>query len=239
MNKQEFISELKNLNIYPTEEQLQKLEIYKNFLQEQNKLYNLTSIITDEEIYLKHFYDSLTIVKSKKLEKANNLLDIGTGAGFPGVIIKIFYPEISIYLLDSNNKKIKFLNLLIEKLSLKKIYTIHERCEIFAHSNFEKFDIVTSRAVTSLDNLLELSLPMVKIGGYFIALKGNVEEELSENLKTINFLNSKILEVINFNLPKENSTRNIVIIKKNKKISSRYPRTFDKIKKNPLKKIVN
>ena len=239
MNKEEFIKELQKININPTEKQLEQLEIYKNFLQKQNKLYNLTSILDDEDIYLKHFYDSLTIIKSKKIDKSLKLLDIGTGAGFPGVVIKIFFPQVKVYLLDSNNKKIKFLNLLIEKLHLENIYPVHNRCEIFAHDNFEKFDIVTSRAVTSLDNLLELSLPMVKINGYFIALKGNIEKELCENLKTIKFLNSELEEVINFNLPKENSTRNIIIIKKKDKISSKYPRAFDKIKKNPLKKIAN
>lgn len=235
MNKDEFIKEVAKLDINLTNVQLEQLEQYKQLLQDENKLYNLTSIIEEKQIYLKHFYDSLTIVKTINLTKIETLLDVGTGAGFPGIVLKIVFPNLHVTLLDSNNKKIKFLNKVIEKLDLKNIKTIHDRCESFAHQNLNKFDVVTSRAVSSLDNLLELCLPMVKINGYFIPLKGDIEKELKENEITLKILNSKIEEVINFKLPKENSNRNILKIRKLDKIEKKYPRTYDKIKKYPLK----
>lgn len=235
MNKDEFIKEVAKLDINLTNVKLEQLEQYKQLLQDENKLYNLTSIIEEKQIYLKHFYDSLTIVKTINLTKIETLLDVGTGAGFPGIVLKIVFPNLHVTLLDSNNKKIKFLNKVIEKLDLKNIKTIHDRCESFAHQNLNKFDVVTSRAVSSLDNLLELCLPMVKINGYFIPLKGDIEKELKENEITLKILNSKIEEVINFKLPKENSNRNILKIRKLDKIEKKYPRTYDKIKKYPLK----
>ena len=235
MNKDEFIKEVAKLDINLTNVQLEQLEQYKQLLQDENKLYNLTSIIEEKQIYLKHFYDSLTIVKTINLTKIETLLDVGTGAGFPGIVLKIVFPNLHVTLLDSNNKKIKFLNKVIEKLDLKNIKTIHDRCESFAHQNLNKFDVVTSRAVSSLDNLLELCLPMVKINGYFIPIKGDIEKELKENEITLKILNSKIEEVINFKLPKENSNRNILKIRKLDKIEKKYPRTYDKIKKYPLK----
>ena len=221
MNKDEFIKEVAKLDINLTNVQLEQLEQYKQLLQDENKLYNLTSIIEEKQIYLKHFYDSLTIVKTINLTKIETLLDVGTGAGFPGIVLKIVFPNLHVTLLDSNNKKIKFLNKVIEKLDLKNIKTIHDRCESFAHQNLNKFDVVTSRAVSSLDNLLELCLPMVKINGYFIPLKGDIEKELKENEITLKILNSKIEEVINFKLPKENSNRNILKIRKIDKIEKK------------------
>ena len=236
MNKEEFIKELKQLHIDFDESMIEKLEQYKNLLQRENKLYNLTTIISDEQIYLKHFYDSLTIVKQIDLNNMNNILDVGTGAGFPGIVLKIFFPNLKVYLLDSNNKKIHFLNLVIKELNLKDIYVFKERCEVFAHSYLNYFDLVTSRAVSSLDNLLEMCLPMVKINGYFIPLKGEIDKELEENKKTVEILGSKLESVIKFSLPIEKSNRVIPKFKRIKLISDKYPRTYDKIKKYPLKK---
>ncbi len=237
MNKDEFVIELKKLNIKVNDGMLEKLEKYKNLLIEENKHYNLTSITLDKQIYLKHFYDSLTIIKQIDLNKIKTVLDVGTGAGFPGIILKIFFPNLKVFLLDANNKKIYFLNLVIKKLDLNDIYLFHERCEIFAHRYLNYFDLVTSRAVSSLDNLLEMCLPMVKINGYFIPLKGDIEKELRENEKVLPLLGSKLESVIKFLLPIEKSIRTIPKFKRIKKIKNIYPRSYDKIKKNPLKKI--
>ena len=236
MNKSKFIEELKKLNINITDEMLDELEIYKNFLQEYNKHTNLTAITNDEDIYLKHFYDSLTIVKAINLNKVESLLDIGTGAGFPGMVIKIIYPNIKVTLLDSNNKKIKFLEELATKLNID-VELIHSRVEDYAKNNLNKYDVVTSRAVANLRVLTELSLPLVKVNGYFIALKGVVEEELQDAKSTINILNSEIEDIISFNLYHNNGQRNIVKIRKNKESSFKDLRPYDKIIKKPLQKL--
>ena len=236
MNKSEFIEELKKLNINITDHMLDELEVYKNFLQEYNKHTNLTAITNDEDIYLKHFYDSLTIVKAIDLNRVESLLDIGTGAGFPGMVIKILYPNIKVTLLDANNKKIKFLEELATRLNID-VELIHSRVEDYAKNNLNKFDIVTSRAVANLRVLTELSLPLVKVNGYFIALKGDVEKELKDAKSTINILNSKIEDIFTFDLYQNNNQRNIVKIKKNKESNIKELRTYDKIIKKPLQKL--
>ena len=235
MNKSEFIEELKKLNVNITDHMLDELEIYKNFLQEYNKHTNLTAITNDDDIYLKHFYDSLTIVKAIDLNRVESFLDIGTGAGFPGMVIKIIYPNIKVTLLDSNNKKIKFLEELSSKLNID-VELIHSRVEDYAKNNLNKFDIVTSRAVANLRVLIELSLPLVKVNGYFIALKGIIEEEMKDAKSTINILNSEIADIISFNLYQNNNQRNIVKIRKNKESTLKDLRPYDKIIKKPLQK---
>ena len=235
MNKSEFIEELKKLNINITDHMLDELEIYKNFLQEYNKHTNLTAITNDEDIYLKHFYDSLTIVKAIDLNRVESLLDIGTGAGFPGMVIKILYPNIKLTLLDANNKKIKFLEELATKLNID-VELIHSRVEEYAKNNLNKFDIVTSRAVANLRILTELSLPLVKVNGYIIALKGNIASELIDAKNTINILNSEIEDIFTFDLYQNNGQRNIIKIKKNKESALKDLRSYDKIIKKPLQK---
>lgn len=234
MNKDEFIKEVENLGIKQVEEKIEKLEKYYNLLIEWNEKINLTSITKKEDVYLKHFYDSLTLYKAIDLNKINTLCDVGTGAGFPGIVIKIFFPNINITLVDALNKRILFLNDVINKLELKNIKAVHARAEDFAKSNIEKYDIVTSRAVAKLNILNELCIPMVKVGGYFIAMKANIDEELKLSMDSINKLNSVLEEVIQFNLPVENSIRNLVKIKKSEESNKMYPRKFDKISKNPL-----
>ena len=156
----------------------------------------------------------------------------GTGAGFPGMVLKIMYPELNITLVDSLNKRIEFLKIVIKELGLNKIEAIHARAEEYAIKNREKFDIVTARAVASLNVLLEYSIPLVKVGGHFIAMKGKMEEEdFSNGLK---LLSSKIELVDNFVLPVENSVRTLIKVKKEAKTSSKYPRKFAEIKKKPL-----
>ena len=235
MNKEEFIKSLDKLNISYDNKMLEQLEIYKEFLKEYNTHTNLTAIKDDEGIYLKHFYDSLTIVKAVNFNNINNLLDIGTGAGFPGMVIKIFFPNINVYLLDSNNKKIKFLEELSKKLNID-VTLINKRVEDYAKDNLNKFDIVTSRAVANLRVLSELSLPLVKKEGLFIALKGNIDKELNEALETIQILNGKIININTFNLFNNEGIRNIIVINKIDDTSIDILRSYDKIIKKPLKK---
>ena len=232
MNIEEFIKEVKKLNIEITEQNLIDLEKYKDLLIEYNKKFNLTAIKTEEEIYLKHFYDSLTLTKGLSLEGNLKLLDIGTGAGFPGLVLKIFYPNLEITLLDSNNKKITFLETVIKELNLKNITCIHNRAESLPDNYREYFDIITSRAVAHLRILSELSIPYLKVGGKLIAMKGISEEEIKESKEILNRLDSTITNVITFNLPIENSNRSLVIIEKKKETNKLYPRNYDKIVKN-------
>lgn len=235
MNIEEFKENVKNLGINLTEEQLKMLYIYAKYLIEYNEHTNLTAIKDIEDIYLKHFYDSLTITKIADFNKYNSLVDIGTGAGFPGVVIKIFYPHLKVVLIDSNNKKVTFLNNLIKKLNLDNISAINTRSEDYAHNHLDEYDIVTARAVTTLPALVELCLPLVKVGGYFIPLKGNVSEELEISQDIIKKLNGTLENKIEFKLPYEESIRNILKIKKVNSTPNGYPRPYDKIKKS-LKK---
>ena len=232
MNIETFIKEVEKLNITVTKENLASLAKYKDLLVEYNKKFNLTAIKSDEEIYLKHFYDSLTLIKAYSLNGNLKLLDIGTGAGFPGIVLKIFYPDLELTLLDSNHKKIAFLEVVIKELNLKNVTCINSRAENLPKTYREYFDIVTSRAVAHLRILLELSIPYLKVGGKLIAMKGLSEEEIKESAKILEKLDSTIVDTIKFNLPIEGSNRSLVIIQKNKKTNEIYPRSYDKIVKN-------
>ena len=232
MNIETFIKEVEKLNISVTQENLASLARYKDLLVEYNKKFNLTAIKSDEEIYLKHFYDSLTLIKAYSLNGNLKLLDIGTGAGFPGIVLKIFYPDLELTLLDSNHKKIAFLEVVIKELNLKNVTCINSRAENLPKTYREYFDIVTSRAVAHLRILLELSIPYLKVGGKLIAMKGLSEEEIKESAKILEKLASTIVDTIKFNLPIEGSNRSLVIIQKNKKTNEIYPRSYDKIVKN-------
>ena len=235
MNIKTFINELQKLNISPTKEQLKQLETYAKMLLEYNKKFNLTAITKQEDIYLKHFYDSLTITKEIDLDQELKVLDIGTGAGFPGIVLKIFFPKLDLILLDSNNKKISFLNEVIKELGLKKIKCIHGRAEELPKEFREYFDIVTSRAVANLRVLTELSIPYLKVNGYFISLKGKADEELKEAESTLKVLNCEIEKIEKFILPDQVSERAIIKIRKEKETPDIYPRKYDKIKKQFLK----
>ena len=236
MNKEIFINEVNNLGYELTSKQIEQFEIYADFLLEYNSHTNLTAIKEKDQVYLKHFFDSITIIKSYDFKSVNNLIDIGTGAGFPGMVIKILYPEIEVTLLDSNNKKINFLKELSTKLNLEKINLCHERAEEYCTKHREIFDIVTARAVSNMTLLTEICMPFVKKEGYFIPLKGSNTEELTEAEYAIEILGGKIEKIINFQLPYEESGRNIVKIKKVKATPVQYPRRYDKIMKKPLKR---
>ena len=233
MNKNKFIEEIINLGIEVTDEKINQLNKYYQLLMEYNKVMNLTRITEESEVYLKHFYDSLTISKIVNLKDFNSLCDIGTGAGFPGIVLKIFYPDLEVTLVDSLNKRILFLNKVIDELKLKKITTIHSRMEEYAIKNNEKFDIVTARAVAQMNFLLEIAVPMLKINKYFIAMKGSFENESSyEN--ALRKLNAKEEKIIKFKLPIEDSNRTLIRIRKTSSTSKIYPRKFIEIKRNPL-----
>ena len=231
MEIEEFKKEVEKLGLELTEEKLQKLEKYYNILVEENKKINLTRITEKKDVYLKHFYDSLTITKVIDLNDNITLIDIGTGAGFPGIVLKIFFPNLKITLLDALEKRIVFLNKVIKELDLKDIETVHNRIEDYKD---KKYDIVTSRAVAKTNILSELAIDLVKESGHYIFLKSDIDEELKNSKKAFDILGLKLEHVKEFYLPKENSKRTILKIKKIKKHMSKYPRNFAKIKKSPL-----
>ena len=215
MTQSDFIDKVKDEGIIVTPEKIEQLEKYYELLIEYNKVMNLTGITKKEEVYLKHFYDSLTICKIIDLNKQENLCDLGSGAGFPGIVLKIFYPNLKITLIDSLNKRINFLNKVIEELKLKDIEAIHIRIEDFSRQNIEKFDVVTARAVAPLNILLELGINLVKINKYFIAMKGNIDNEPNYN-EALKKLNCDLGNIIKFKLPVENSNRCLIKIIKRK-----------------------
>ena len=239
MKKDEFLKELEKINITLTENQILKLEKFYELLVIWNEKINLTTILKEEDVYLKHFYDSLTLIKVIDLNKELTLLDVGTGAGFPGIVLKIVFPNLKITLLDSMNKRISYLNEIIKELDLKDIDTVCSRAEDYALKNREKYDIVVCRAVAHLEILVEITLPLVKVNGYFIAMKSNANEEIALARKKILVLDSKIIEILSFKLPFENSIRTLIKIQKFKKTDLKYPRKYDKIKKENSKNIQN
>lgn len=234
MNIDEFVSELKKINIEITQEQLSKLNRYYEMIVETNKYMNLTAILEKEDVYLKHFYDSLTINKIVDLNNIETLCDIGTGAGFPGIVIKICFPQLKITLVDSLNKRLEFLRKVVEELNLNNIEIIHARIEEYGIKNREKFDLVTARAVAPLNILLEYAIPLVKKDSYFIAMKSYVENEIKDSSNALIKLDSKIVEIQEFSLPIEHSKRTIVKIKKENITKTIYPRKYIEIKKKAL-----
>lgn len=235
MSIEQFIEELEKLEIILTEKQIKQLDQYYQLLIEYNQYMNLTGITEKKEVYLKHFYDCITLKKAVHLEKVETLCDIGSGAGFPGLVLKIMFPNIHIVLIDSLNKRVEFLKTVIQQLDLKGIEAIHIRAEDYAQQNRSKFQIVTSRAVAHLSMLSELSLPLVQKDGYFIPMKANIELDLHTLNSIVSKLNGKVEEIISFDLPIENSIRNLIKIKKIGETSLKYPRKFSDIKKKPLK----
>lgn len=233
MNKELFIEELKKLNIEVTTDKLTKIDKYYQLLVSENKLYNLTAITEEEQVYLKHFYDSLTISKTINLTN-QSIIDLGTGAGFPGIVLKIFYPNINITLLDSTLKKCNFLKKVTEELNLSNVTIINERAEEYSKNNRELYDVVVSRAVAPLKHLLEYGVPLLKINGLFISMKGNIENDTNKIEDYITKLKLSNLDILSFQLPIENSNRNLVKLTKIAKTPDIYPRKYTEIKKEKI-----
>lgn len=239
MEKQEFEQKIKTyadeIEIVLNEQQIHQFYQYMELLLEWNEKINLTAITNPEEIIVKHFIDSLTIAKYVK-ENAR-LIDVGTGAGFPGIPLKIIREDIEITLLDSLNKRVNFLNEVIHELKLSKIQAVHSRVEDFAKDkkNRESFDYATSRAVANLSTLSEYLIPLVKIGGNAISMKGSeVDEEMKQSQKAISLLGGKIETIETFQLPQSDINRNIIIIHKTQNTPNKYPRKAGIPSKEPI-----
>lgn len=235
MNEQDFIKALKNIGIELDDEQKVMFKKYAIFLLKYNEHTNLTAIKTVEDVYLTHFYDSLLMTKYYDISK-KSILDIGSGAGFPGVPLKICFRDIDLTVLDSNGKKTEFLRQLKSALNLD--YTvINERAEKYNLKKREAFDVVTSRAVTSMPVLAELSIPFVKLGGIFVAYKGKIDDTLENGIYAVETLGGEVIKVEETTLPFKGATRSFVFVSKKCKTREEFPRSFDKISKKPLQKL--
>lgn len=233
MNKERFIEETSKLNINLNNDALLKLQEYYKILKEENSKYNLTRIIEESDVYLKHFYDSLTITKTIKIDN-QSICDLGSGAGFPGLVLAICFPNTNITLIESNGKKCRFLKIVKEKLKLNNIKIINDRIEEYAKENREIFDVVTARAVAPIKHLLEYGIPLVKIGGYFVAMKSNTDNE-EKNIDNY----YKKLSIVEedrklFNLPIEESLRTLIKYRKLEGTKSIYPRRYSEIIKKDI-----
>lgn len=229
---------VKELSIVLNDKQIQQFEQYYNILVEWNKVMNLTAITEYEEVVEKHFLDSLTIVNAIHVKKIETLTDVGTGAGFPGIPLKIAFPHLKVTLLDSLNKRIKFLNEVINLLELNDIKAIHGRAEDYAKQAEyrEQYDICVSRAVANLATLSEYCLPYVKVDGLFVPYKsGEIDEELKSSEKAVSILGGKVEEVVKFQLPGTDIGRSFVKIHKIKETKKKYPRKAGMPTKEPLK----
>ena len=227
----------RELGIELSEKQKKQFIQFYEFLVEKNKVMNLTGITEFEEVLTKHFLDSLACVKAVEMNKINKIMDIGTGAGFPGVPLKIAFPHLEACLLDSLKKRVNFLEETFDLLKLEDITAIHGRAEEFAKNKSyrEQYDLCVSRAVSNLATLSEYCLPYVKVGGHFISYKsGTVKEELQQAEKAVKILGGKIQDVVYFNLPDSEIQRSLVVIEKIKTTPGRYPRKAGTPLKEPL-----
>ncbi|TDM13605.1 16S rRNA (guanine(527)-N(7))-methyltransferase RsmG [Macrococcus bovicus] len=238
MNEEQFIAALRAQGFELTEKQLKQFAIYYENLVEWNEKINLTAVTEKEEVYLKHFFDSLTPGFYFDFKEIETLCDVGAGAGFPSIPLKILFPHIKLTIVDSLNKRINFLNHLAAELNLEQVQFIHDRAETFGRSEKrETYDVVTARAVARLSVLSELCLPLVRKGGHFLALKGAQGEiEIEEGLFAVNILGGEIVANHQFTLPMEESTRYIVDIEKRRQTAKKYPRKAGTPAKEPLMK---
>lgn len=232
-----FENKLNALSIMLTDIQKQQFDQFYELLVEWNKVMNLTGITEYDEVNEKHFIDSLSLVKAIDVNNVETVIDIGTGAGFPGIPLKIAFPHLKVVLLDSLNKRINFLNTVITELGLKEIKTIHGRAEDYAKQSEyrEQFDLCVSRAVANLSTLSEYSLPYVRVGGLFIPYKsGEIDDEVRQAEKAIGILGGKLDEIIKFQLPGTEVNRSFVKINKAKNTGKKYPRKAGLPSKEPL-----
>lgn len=225
------------VNIAYKDEYYDKLMTYMSLVIEWNQKINLTAIVDEDEFFIKHFLDSISAFKFSKLQRCRNIADIGTGAGFPGIPMAILTPDINYTLVDSLNKRINFLSLVKEKLQLNNIELIHSRAEDLAKNTKyrEKFDGVVSRAVANLSVLCEYSLPYIKKGGYFVALKGpNVIEEIPNGKNAMKILGGQLEGIVELSISEEIKSHKLVIVKKVKETPATFPRNSAIISKKPL-----
>lgn len=235
---EKFIRQIKELEIELNDTQLQQFKKYYELLVEWNKVMNLTAITEYEEVYEKHFLDSLAIVKVEDMNKIESIIDIGTGAGFPGIPLKIAFPHLKVVLLDSLQKRINFLNTVIDELGLENVETLHGRAEDYAKKPEyrEKSDLCVSRAVANLSTLSEYCLPYVNVGGKFIPYKsGEITDEANDAKKAVGILGGHVNKIYKFHLPDSDITRSFVVIDKTKVTPKKYPRKAGLPSKEPLK----
>lgn len=235
MNK--FEKALEKLNIQLNKKQMYQFITYYEMMVETNKVMNLTAITEYDEVVDKHFVDSLSLIQAVDLNQPLKVIDVGTGAGFPGIPLKIAFPQLKIVLLDSLNKRINFLNRVIEALELTDIKTIHGRAEDFGRNPEyrERFDLCVSRAVANLSTLSEYCLPFIQVGGYFIPYKsGTIQEEMEASRRAVTLLGGNIAECLSYNLADTDMERSLVIIEKVKPTKKAYPRKAGKPTKEPL-----
>lgn len=233
----QFIQDLKELGVSLTDRQIEQFLIYYELLTEWNSFMNLTAITEYEDVLKKHFLDSVSLIQAVDVRKELTLIDVGTGAGFPGLALKIAYPELKVTLLDSLQKRIQFLDAVIEKLGLEGIETIHGRAEDFAKPQKlrESFDLCVSRAVANLSTLSEYCLPFVKVGGYFIPYKSEkIAQEKEEAKKALELLGGKFERQVEFMLPSSDIYRNLFVIKKVKETPKKFPRKAGLPAKEPI-----
>lgn len=239
MNNIELLkSGIEDFNIDTNDDMLQKFKMYRDILVDWNQKMNLTGIEDEKEVYIKHFLDSISAVKNGYIKNGMSIIDVGTGAGFPGIPLKICLEELELTLLDSLNKRISFLEEVGIALELDGITFIHGRAEDFGKDEKyrEKYDIATARAVAGLPILMEFCVPFVKVGGYFICLKGpNANLELEESKQAIDTLGLKFVEKIDVELPEIDLNHNILVFKKIHETPVKYPRKAGKPAKNPIK----
>lgn len=237
MNTEEFKSSLEEKGISLSSLQLEQYEMYFQTLVEWNEKMNLTAITEKPEVYLKHFYDSISAAFYFDFKESLHICDVGAGAGFPSIPIKIAFPNVHVTIVDSLNKRIQFLEHLSSVLKLENVHFIHDRAETFGQNPKyrEKYDVVTARAVARMSVLSELCIPLVKVGGSFIAMKAaHAQDELEVGKKAIATLGGKIDQKYSFTLPIEESERNILIIKKEKSTPKKYPRKPGTPNKTPI-----
>lgn len=238
MNETQFVQKLQEKGFNITEKQQKQFAIYYETLVEWNKLMNLTAVTEKEEVFLKHFFDSITPSFYYDFTKVQSICDVGAGAGFPSIPLKIMFPHLEVTIVDSLNKRINFLNHLSVELGLTNVRFIHDRAETFGKGEYrESFDVVTARAVARLSVLSELCLPLVKKGGHFIALKGAQGEiEVEEGLFAISILGGEVIHNHPLTLPEEDSMRYILDIEKKRQTPKKYPRKPGTPNKEPLLK---
>lgn len=236
-NTDTFEKDMQAIGVTLTESQVEQFIRYYEHLLEWNSVMNLTAITSYDEVMKKHFVDSASLIRAMDLSKPLSVIDVGTGAGFPGLALKIAFPELKVTLLDSLNKRISFLNAVIEELGLTGVETIHGRAEDFSKPGKlrEKYDLCVSRAVANLSTLSEYCLPYVKVGGRFVAYKPEkLTQEMTEAGRAIQILGGKVEKQVEFQLPGTDIYRNLVVIKKEKFTPGKYPRKAGLPAKEPI-----